>query len=293
MEEFFLTLYSNSSIDHYEENSTASFEVKLPREIVLEGNWCVALIESKIPHTIDNVTKNNNIIYIQQHDAVFNIGEEEVRRMVFEKQIEIEENYYINTESLIQRINERFESSFSTPLFASEIDKNKTPRISVDLKKIGANMQDGKLVKDDKLIDTKKGEKLTQKLVKREIFFQNKLANQLGFHPEKNILAENEQLNQHPANINIGIPESIFVYINLIESQMISDVFCQVLKIVKTLDKNPMYGDLICTDVINKIYLPVNKKSISSVKIELRSSAGDSIPFRSGISSFTLHFKKN
>ena len=47
---FYLTLPSNSSLREYPENTLTSYKVKLPHNIVLEGEWEAGLVEIHYPH---------------------------------------------------------------------------------------------------------------------------------------------------------------------------------------------------------------------------------------------------
>lgn len=54
-DEFFVTLFSNSSMDIYPENTMSSFTCKLPRPIKLEGNYRVGMVEIQYPPILGRV----------------------------------------------------------------------------------------------------------------------------------------------------------------------------------------------------------------------------------------------
>ena len=81
------------------------------------------------------------------------------------------------------------------------------------------------------------------------------------------------------------------IYIDCIESQIISDVFADVIKIVKTLESSDHYGDLCQRESTNLNYFPVNKNNISEIKVELRDCIGNFMPFKFGFATLLLHFR--
>lgn len=59
-DEFFVTLFSNSSQDVYPENTMSRFTCRLPRPIKLEGNYKVGLVEIQYP-PYQGVVSNNEL----------------------------------------------------------------------------------------------------------------------------------------------------------------------------------------------------------------------------------------
>lgn len=59
-DEFFVTLFSNSSQDIYPENTMSRFTCRLPRPIKLEGNYRVGLVEIQYP-AFQGVVSNNDL----------------------------------------------------------------------------------------------------------------------------------------------------------------------------------------------------------------------------------------
>lgn len=61
---FYLTLLSNSSMEYFPENKTTIFSTKLPKPIILEGEWSVGVVEFQYPCTMFTVQEHENVIYI-------------------------------------------------------------------------------------------------------------------------------------------------------------------------------------------------------------------------------------
>ena len=54
---FYLTLPSNSSFDHFPNNTLSEYTTKLPQEINLEEFWEVGVAEIGYPHTWYNISR--------------------------------------------------------------------------------------------------------------------------------------------------------------------------------------------------------------------------------------------
>lgn len=60
MEDFYLTLFSNTSQQIYPNNSTSKFTLKLPKPVILNGgDWCVGLTECHHPSILGSVDGNS------------------------------------------------------------------------------------------------------------------------------------------------------------------------------------------------------------------------------------------
>ena len=63
MNNFYLTLLSDSSLSTFSKNTQCDFKVKLDHSIQIEkDNWEVGLVEIIIPTEINNITKENNYV---------------------------------------------------------------------------------------------------------------------------------------------------------------------------------------------------------------------------------------
>lgn len=65
-ENFYLTLLSNSSMEYFPDNKTTLFSTKLPKPIILEGKWCVGVVEFQYPCTMFTVQEHENVVYIKK-----------------------------------------------------------------------------------------------------------------------------------------------------------------------------------------------------------------------------------
>ncbi len=61
MDDLYITLPSNASMDIYSANTMSHYTTKLAQRITFDGNWEVALVEIHLPQSWDNVDSSNNM----------------------------------------------------------------------------------------------------------------------------------------------------------------------------------------------------------------------------------------
>jgi hypothetical protein len=82
---------------------------------------------------------------------------------------------------------------------------------------------------------------------------------------------------------------AIYVYCDAIEAQTVGNTHSPLLQIVPV---QGQFGDVILFSPRKLLYIPVNKKTISSIELELTDSLGESINFLSGQVVIQLHFRR-
>ena len=92
---FYLTLPSNSSFDHFSNNTLSDYTTKLPQEINLEGSWEVGIAEISYPHTWYNVSEEGEywLQYEYKHRVV---------------RVTLEPGYYESPKSIVNALVEEF-----------------------------------------------------------------------------------------------------------------------------------------------------------------------------------------
>ena len=69
MNNFYLTLLSDSSLSTFSKNTQCDFKVKLDHSILIEkDNWEVGLVEVITPTEVNNITKENNYVILRFSD---------------------------------------------------------------------------------------------------------------------------------------------------------------------------------------------------------------------------------
>lgn len=310
--EFYATLLSNSSMKYFPENKTSAYTVHLTKEVNLDGKWNVALSEITFPTMIHNVSTENNTVFI--HYKSF---EKEEGLITWKPhRIEIPHGSYKDVYEIINTINSAASAYTNCKFFLLSLENEKV-KITKDrifqesLEKTFLNAREAMLEPPDisgaSLIDSADGKKaaieVNCEILKIELKglqseqgiyleFEGRLALQLGFIPET-LIKIGESASDRPDMI-LGIPPEIFVYIDVVEPQIISDSSSQVVRIVKTHDNQKTHaGGIIVREFVHRNYLPLIKNRFQSIQVELRDTTGKFIPFSFGTSSASLHFKRS
>jgi hypothetical protein len=122
MTEFYLTLLSNSSMDVFPNNKTGSFTVHLPKAIILEGHWKMAVTECYYQYNFWNVTPDNNTVYFKYK------GEQ--------GQCAIQEGFYEKTDDLVNEINKYLTNFLKPGNFLEYNNTSKNIRVNKEVLKI-------------------------------------------------------------------------------------------------------------------------------------------------------------
>ena len=89
--------------------------------------------------------------------------------------------------------------------------------------------------------------------------------------------------------VNLNNTHAIFIYSNLIQSQIVGNTLTPLLNVV-TVQGGP--GDLVCTRFDKSHYKPVLRKHFSDIHISLRNDQGEPIRFEKGKVIVTLHLRR-
>lgn len=267
MRDFYLTLLSNSSMNYFPENKTNSFTVHLPQYITLNGEWLVCLTEIHYPFTLFNITNRNNSMFIKYDDKNKNVHV-----------VKLDAGCYDNIHDLIVIINNKLESHTNNKKFIS-FDQA-TKRLIINNIKPQSENENRSTASNE----IKKASLLS-------ISFENRLAMQLGYAPEENILTHN--MSPHAINLGMGVPEQFFVYCDIVESQIIGDTSAKVLRIINTTDGTLTFAQNAHKEFNPAHYVGVNEKKFEKITIDIRDASGNFLPFQFGVLTIKLHFKRH
>jgi hypothetical protein len=315
-DEFYLTLLSNASFEQYPQNLTGSFTVDLNREINLSGNWGVALSEMIYPNTLFNVSEaNNKIIFtfskvIRERDY-FNENGQFVKALkgweIVWKTCEIvlDPNHYHSVEFLIDSINALCTKKFKCTMFEKGLTGGKHCTVAKNLDSFKKFFSEGgssdftetsKRTNAVDELDRFKGKVSSSENPYPEslmtVSLEGRLCVQLGFTPENNIFELRGKVSPFPTHIDFGIPSQFFCYVDIVEPQFVSGSQAKVLKIVKALEKNSLFGDTESKEILNRNYLGLSKKRFHQISVDIRDATGRIVPFAFGNSMLQLHFQK-
>lgn len=251
---FYLTLLSNSSMLYFPDNTTANFFTKLPKTIKLEGEWVVGLVEFHYPCSMLNVQEHENMVYmIKKH--VITQGKSPTLK---EYKSHITATTYDNVDDFLNAFNQ------------NSLWKNKV-KFSYD--------------KISKLVAIAKA---TDDIV--QIKTSPKLAVQLGFEPESNLLKHCK--GKYPVNLYLGLPSQLFVYTDIIQPQIVGDVMTSLVRIIPLDPTKYIYGAYKMNVFSPAHYLPVMRREFDVIEVDIRTNTGEKIPFQFGTVCVKLHFKR-
>ena len=95
------------------------------------------------------------------------------------------------------------------------------------------------------------------------------------------------ETGKHQANLHRKT--SIFIYCDIVEPQIVGDKTVSLLGIAPSESSGKVYEKIYTGENIR--YIPVQTRSFQNIKIHLRSSTYEPIPFEHGRASVTLHLR--
>lgn len=122
---------------------------------------------------------------------------------------------------------------------------------------------------------------------KYSLKFDAPLAYMLGFEPGEWVKTAGKPKSKYPCDINGG-QYNFFVYTNIVEAQHVGEYVVPLLRIVQ---KQGSYGDLITFSYNHLHYVPVNKQRVQDIQIELKTDLNSPIRFTYGKTICKLHFR--
>ncbi len=278
---FYLTLTSDSSLKDYPENKTSTFTVNLPKSIMLNGSWEMALVEFSYPHTIENVTRHNNKL-IYEYKKIEGDGVAHVQKF----SIEIPIGHYRSVAEIVNTLN----FTISTHNVLKEIVNNKD---LFKISKINGKIECDSIICDSivKHINQRERDFKSDILIApHRLYLEGFLAVLLGFNPfEHNLLEKN--IGEHLPNEKLGISSKMLIYCDIIEPQVIGHTKAQVLKTMSTLPPGVVYGDSCEKYFTTLQYVDVMTTCFDSINIDIRTVKGNLMPFSFGSSTALVHLR--
>jgi hypothetical protein len=253
-EGFYLTLPSNSS-SHFFKNSAASFSVKLPNALNLTDSdrWVVGLSEIHIPWSFYNVPTREQV-------TIKRIKQGKLE----EYNIDVVPGYYNSIQRILDYIPEQ------ARILHYDEDRNKVY--------IFQTMEKG-----DQIIIG-----LTPALQNilgfaeqsnRAVYFESQL-----FSNETNVYSIPAS---YPVNIEYKIPREINVCANIVKNQPLFGPLMRKISV-----DHFEYGQIKSIVFNSPHYIKIQRKYFDTIHIDLKDEHNQHLPFQFGISSVTLHFKK-
>ena len=249
---FYITLPSQSSIKLFRENNPSEYTVRLPRWVHLNGHWEIGL------HSIA-YTPWNIIRHLDEPISFMTEGKEGKGGKM--------RKHYSSVNEYVADINESLKESH---VDKSSVNKSNEIEFFFELNgKVKVRLFPGYTVR-----------------LRRE------QAIVLGFmtfeDPAETYDIENkEETGSYKANLYRET--NIHVYCDIVQPQIVGDKMAPLVAVVPCQKTTETYETLYAVENIH--YIPVQTKSFQNIKVHLRSSTDEPIPFEHGRAAITLHLR--
>ena len=280
MDEFEVYLVSNGSMQLYPSNTLSSFTNHLMEPLQLDGEWRVALSAITVPANVKNVTKSSFIAYTPVITADEENGDEEYSYL--REIYDIDPGLYENPDHILEALKKATKMDFDYSINAV------TGKLTWKFKRFQGfsfrsyeipNILGFEAVKD---------------------FYYGEEGIHVGFKSLEQLDHFHETFEltgDYPVDITGG-RNLFFVYINIIEYQNVADSKAPLLRMmhrpVRIKNGSLQHIDHDFSAAFKDLeYKRLLTSHVQSIKVELRNSNGELVPFYgTGQSTLTLKFKR-
>lgn len=121
----------------------------------------------------------------------------------------------------------------------------------------------------------------------KKLYFENDLGVILGFGKE--VILSKSITAPYVSDLDVGL-QSLFVYLNIVDSQIVGDVRAPLLRIVPAQGRD---GEIITINYNNPQFLPLATKEFETLEVLITSDVGKKITFERGRVVLTLNFRRS
>ncbi len=256
MSRFVLTLPSNSSMDHFPNNTAARYTTKLVETLELEGAWEVGLLEIASPSSIENVSEDQCYYTIY-----FKPGNNYTT-------VKVPAGLYKRENVLVDALHDAQREQ---------------------LKKLGIMTDDAPLkVTFRPPFASRMGMRVVLSDDVSSLEFSPDLAGILGFDADVKYSGHWSILGQRAVDMygSLGL---LYVYCDLAEYVLVGDTKAPLLRIVD----RPSDIKGIEHRIMNPVqYVPLQKKCFDTVTVSIMLDSGTPVPFLAGKTVAVLEFRR-
>ena len=112
MNQFYLTLPSNSSAEYYPNNTVTQFNTRLHRSFNLVGEWEVGMTEIMFPHSWYNVGREDSFFEFYCSDCVVTVPPIHPPRE-YSFRFKVPMGYYASVEAIVNKMSAMIDEVFS------------------------------------------------------------------------------------------------------------------------------------------------------------------------------------
>ena len=268
--DFYMHLPSNSNPNLYKDNKTSSFKVQLSQRLELRGQWQVALIELHYPNTLHHVQEGSNWIKIlkPQTDR-FAPNEKSNENDPIEQKTFVPRGHYTTTEFFIQAVREALRPLAIPPTGGTDAD----PSVYQN--------EEGRIM----VTEFKHWPRASYE-------FDPILAHQLGLPSPGPYSTHDQAIGVRPVQRTLGTPSQMFVYLNIIQDQIVGHTKAPLLRTIATAT-SISFGGMTSYRAEQPFYFDLATKSFDTLEIDIRSHTGGFMPFEHGTCTVVLHFRQS
>ena len=256
-------------MQYYPNNTVAHYFTKLSKDVSLDGDWEVGLSEIVFQRSWFNVLSPQVISIIHKNTTFESRNEQTVMiESAVPKNIVVEQGYYPSVKVLVDEINSEIDRMYKSD---DDLSKKRRPVFSYSTH------------------TRKTSVRLT---AKSSVYIPTLLGNIMGFTESTivNIAAHGKRFfkGMNASDIDYGM-HALYVYCDVLEHTPVGDTLAPLLRIVEV---DGEHGNTIHRNYDNPRYVPVQKRNFSSLEIDIRTNAGEAVPFERGPSVVILHFRQ-
>lgn len=291
-DQFYVSLPSNNSLIYYPENTISSYTTQLPREINLNGEWEVGLSEIVVPNHFLDFEKEDAAFYCYNIHGSLPKGKERETLASFQSEVDKNEGWH---QIELEDKSKYTITKVYIPHGMYKDEQELIAAISDKTDEALGSASDSILPENYKhvQIQMKHGFMAISKVCDCADFhfleFTGKLKKVVGFE-EPELLWRQPFSPPQPCVLRRAKPSLVFVYTDIIQPQITGDTFTQLLRIV-TLENSQSGCEIVRTFPAPQYHRLLTNR-FRTIEVLLRDDLGEALPFLSGVSAVTLHFKK-
>lgn len=307
-QQLYLTLPSNSN--DYDDNTTSNFRARLPNPIELGGDgseWECGLAQIDYPNSFDNVTGERTKIGMRENMFFVRFKPNSVTRFVpllekvgenvYTKEKEgpslrlrfvIPVGSYDTIDGLVEAINRSIKKTEFTPESIKPYNSS-----HLDAEKMLNWFETAKATHDAPIyLQYNKDTRRVHFILKwgiKDLLFSEKLHYILGISSERWVqFSSSEFITEYPPDLTAGF-NTLFVYCNLIEPQIVGS---SLLSLLRTVSIKGKQGDFISEIFQSPHYVRVQTKTFDTVEIALKNDLNEYVRFNYGKVIVKLHLRQ-
>jgi hypothetical protein len=124
---------------------------------------------------------------------------------------------------------------------------------------------------------------------KTKLWMSSPLSSILGFEGRQSFNGDEAYDSPNVVDINRGF-YSMYIYCDVLEWVAVGDIVAPLLRVVNIEGK---YGDVIHRVYDAPIYVPLQKKAFDTIEVNIMTDTGIVVPFYAGKVLATLHFRRS